>query len=1046
MGRWGGLCLLVISTASYCGCNLLKSGGFEDNADWRRNVRCKSNWDFQIAPQSQISTGPCERCPDGKALHYIDMEDCKELVASQYIPEERISTSPVGKLGRIKATVTNLPSDGSFEFHLDVSYDDESYLLVVHEISALETQETCLLVPQYGTIRAMMVHFVVKDKIANTLSLDSASVEIVEDLSQHQHCLAYLRSRPKQRQILLNYLYPATAPQRRMDITLVTQLTEDRFDLLEETAKFWQGPISAALLVFKAGEEETLKRVKEKYQTSEHLRNFATFHVVFEDLVMNEDHKVYPVNFLRKVVMNQTSTEYLFYVDADITPVFSHDDAIQWLQEAKRLDHKQCAFIAPLFMHSRKETNPVIPTTKRALLEDYEASRIEPFLVKSHNAVDYWTWYKSDRMYKIKYSLDMEPYFITHWEAPLVNEMFAGYGRDKCAYSKELHHAGFKFHVLPFAFLINRKEPPNSKTIFHRSGTIGLRIFLTTMFHDEDLKRGFLRRRVEKHRPLAQDESCDRTDQTCGPKSGQDSSIYKADANTDTEMFPDEANEEETEDGGLKCENLPGSLIGGELFAQTIKPMPNLVLNPKNVVESLIKFFFIGNVVFLPTELRGPIALLIPYAHPENVINVMPNAPKTAFAQPNSDLFTEYRSFLNSTNVLLKEVRKKFTAPVLYWLDLTDLNESEASENISATLEYSSNKDVIVISTNNLRPAVIAQEMCARKKSWKLYMNDAYYLMKSSHFTPPHPVVHPKLDMSKLTIKDNQIDLSSCPNIKTDVILFSKNRPLQTHAFVESLLQMVSGIGKLWIIASSDHDDVVKGYEQVENCFFDNVLLEILYDKNEGFGRTLDGVFQRSDADYVVLAVDEIIWLRPVDLSASACFLHTLGDQVETFQLRLGDNLNFPHNMKISEDQKVLLGRIGQEEIFAYYPLWQPFDAGYITHVDGPLLSLKRLHNEWASWIQDVRDPGKLESLWLRKSMHKYARTWHLMYSKSRLVNNKVGDRVARSGMLQSSLDLLNVYLDQQRVIDVSKFRAEHLEHQSTHISDNVNYKDISCS
>jgi len=38
----------------------------------------------------------------------------------------------------------------------------------------------------------------------------------------------------------------------------------------------------------------------------------------------------------------------------------------------------------------------------------------------------------------------MEPYFITSSDAPLMSDIYAGYGRDKCAYSRDLHAAGYK--------------------------------------------------------------------------------------------------------------------------------------------------------------------------------------------------------------------------------------------------------------------------------------------------------------------------------------------------------------------------------------------------------------------------------------------------------------------------------------------------------------------------------------------------------------------------------------------------------------------------
>ena len=428
---------------------------------------------------------------DKRALKLVDLDKKWALVATQYIPDERIFNSQFGKLTRLKVESMNLRSSGSYQILLDISYEDGRYLFVKHEIFTSVTKLNCILIPQYGVIRAILVHVVIENQLPEPIIIDSISIETVQDVKPYTECKAYTKSQPKERTILYDYLHPAV-PLPNNKITLVTQLTEDRLGLLEETAQFWRGPLTAALLVFQDNKDKTLKGISEMYKTSKYLSRYAVIHIITEDLNMKEDSVKYPVNYLRNFVMNATTTEYLFYVDADISPTFSHNTAVKWLQgEAGHLNHEQSAFIAPLF-HS-KEGNLPLPQTKSELLNAIKESKLAAFAAASHSVVQYHTWYKSDHLYEIKYRQNMEPYFITHRQAPLINEMFEGYGQDKCAYSKELHHAGFSFHVLPHAFLINRKEPTGSKTILSRSG-INLRIFLTTMFHDEDLKLGFIRR------------------------------------------------------------------------------------------------------------------------------------------------------------------------------------------------------------------------------------------------------------------------------------------------------------------------------------------------------------------------------------------------------------------------------------------------------------------------------------------------------------------------------------------------------------------------
>ncbi len=1036
-----------ILTAANCA-NLLNNGEFEDETAWKLQVR-KNLWDLNPAEPEQITVGwDCGDCRDNRAMHFETLGPNRELVASQYIPEERVFSSEVGKLARIKIIANHLRSRASYHVCLDISYDDGKYLFVNHEVFCRSSPRTCLLVPQYGVVRAMFLHLVVT-KLEEPLTIDDVSVETIADIKGHSaSCEAFLASKPKHREVLLNHLQPQFQLESPK-IDLVTQLTTDRLGFLEETAAIWKGRITAALLLYQDEKEEMLGKVTKFYRTAKYLSRFATIHVVMEDSIMRQDATAYPVNFLRKFILNATDAEYVFYVDADITPTFSHDTAVKWLQqEAAHLTHEQSAFVAPVFLPKGETT---FPLTKKDLLKSIEASRFGPFSTVSHSAVNYGKWYNSDHVYEMPYGLNMEPYFITHREAPLINEMFEGYGRDKCAYSKELHHAGFSFHVLPEAFLINRREPPTSSTILQRSGSVHLRVFLTTMFHDEDLRQGFIRRRETSavaSKPRA--EFCDPMTGRCDPEH-ETENLYTREANIDMEQFLDHATTNDEEDGGLSCDQLQEAAVDGELHPYMLRPFPHLVADANIValtVERVIKLFQIGNLVYLPKRLPPAINLVVAYFHPSNVINVIPNSPKITFHPDKSDLFSEYKSFFNSTGALLRRVRTAVAEPCIFWMGAAHgLQLPEAEGNLSAALEYSTNDDVIVVEdTNALKPNVLMQAMCKVKKSWKLYKNEQYYIMKSSHFKPPHPIFPPSLDLSSLEILDDgTLSLEKCPPLKTDIVLFTKNRPLHSHAFVESLLQMVSGINKLWIIAHSDSADMSLGYDKLVGCFSHKVPIEIFYDNDDGFGRTFDRVLHQSEADFVVINVDEMIWLRPVDLGAAACLLHTLGDnQVASFQLRLGDNLRLGPNF--DEGRSVPIAHIGKEEIRAFYPLWQPYDYGYVTHTDAPLLSLRRLHRETGPWLYEITNPGALESRWLRRFLHKHARTWHLSFSKTRLVNNKLGERVTGTkGLEPSTVRLLKVYLEHHQAIEIERFRAEHSDHPHTHHQYDVQFKDIKC-
>ena len=1034
---------LAVTMVQYCLANLLNNGDFHDDTSWKLQIR-KSLWDLNHAEDRYLRIEECDQCKNKKGLTFSKLDEKLTLVASQYIPMELIHNPLVGKLAMLKATIQNVKGAESFQLRIDISYEDGRYLFVHDKIFTGE-QFTCILIPQYGNIRAIMVHLVTKGETQDSVIIDSVSLETVPIVNSDPECIVYLKSKPKEREVMYDYFFPKTLSSKNQ-ITLVTQFTEDRLDLFEETLKMWRGPAAATILMFNEGKDEALRRIAEKYYNYKYLPRYARIHIVNEDLAMKEDSTKYPVNFLRKVILNSTTTDYLFYVDADILPSFSHDTALKWLQEeADHINHKQAAFLAPLF-HSSKGDPPLL-NTKSDLLKALNESKLESFAVVSHSVVKYRTWYNSDHIYEVPYKLNMEPYFITHREAPLINEMFEGYGRDKCAYSKELHHAGFSFYVVPHGFLINRREPKSSKTILRRSGGVNLQVFLTTLFHDEDLRLGFLRHRQEPavvvERPAI--DACAADSNNCESEQAKEL-VYTEETNTDNSGFFDSINDDEEDDGGLSCRKLPSTKVDGELYPHQLNPLPNIVTHPQRIaltVESLIKHFAIGNFIHLPKEIDGQISLLIPYYHASAVVSVIPFSKESTFRKDISTLFTEYRSLSNSTTSLLAELKETLVDPTIYFIEMSGLQDTEAVSNLSAVLEYSTNNDVVVMHGSNLSPIVLMQGMCTKKKSWKLYMNDQYYFMKSSIFIPPHQVTFPALDTSTLRFKNGQIDFKECSGLKTDIFLFTKNRPLQSHAFIESLLQMVTGTNKLWLIVHSDNDDITLAYENLLNCFSHQVNIELIFD-NQGFGRTVEMILHKSDADYIMMTVDEIIWLRPVNLNIAACLMNSLGEQIISFQLRLGDNLKFG-KYKVIENQKTFIGQLGDEEIYGLYPLWQPFDFGYVTQVDGPIISKERLHHEIGPFLYESQHPGHIEGRWLRRFLHKHARSWHLMYGKSRLVNNKVGDRVTGSQLKESSLQLVDVYLKQNKVIDVEQFRSENLQHKHTHIAAKIIYKDLNC-
>ena len=1042
------LCVyFLLSIPRTWGENLLQNPDFASQEGWKLQTRT-SMWSVEPAKENEVHFDVCETCGSKRAVVFEELTKPKEAyLVSQYISEEKIKNSEGGNLGRIKFDLENIKSVGKYTFHLDVSYVNQSYLHLENEIDAERYEKSCFLVPAYSAIRSMMVHIVVNNQMADRITIKGVSLSILEDISKYSHCHVSLDHKPKNRLVLHEYLKPLTAPAESK-ITLVSQFTVDRLDLFEASVKKWKGPATAVILVFDDEWESTLQIIHKAYEKSKALSKYATIHIVKEDFKMKRDRFIYPVNFLRRVGLNATTTDYVFYVDADIIPSFNHNKGLEWISKAKHLTHERSAFVVPIF--NSKDTNPEIPASKKSLLAKIDEKILEPFFGVSHAVVQYQTWYKAKHLYEIKYRENMEPYFITHREAPLINEMFEGYGRDKCAYSRELHHAEFTFHVLPYAFMINRKDRDISNTIIRRRPGVALQVFLNSMFHEEDLKRGFFRRRPEPPPEIeAEPEEemfCDAVTGKCGPPHHGES-MYTEEANINMDKFFDYYNNDDKDTEGLGCFQLREMPQPIQLQDDMLHTLQGMELHPDRAytaAETVIKTMGIGHFIYLPKKLHSMMNLMLPFSHPKVVINVVPKEYKVWLqGADKSSLYEEYQSSKNTSDILLRKVRTKYMDPVIYWMAIDGLSSHSAITNLTAVLEYSTNKDVIIIEKANLSATDLVQEMCAMKRSWKLFKSNQYYIMKSSFFDPPHPLQPFPLSVESLHVTEGHINLPRCPAIKTDVVLFTRNRPLQTHAFIEGLLQMVSGVNKLWVVSHTDGDKFKTGYENVHKCFKKRINMEVISDNKEGFGKVFDDILHNSVADYILMAVDEILWLRPVDLTKITCLMYHLQDQIFTFQLRLGDNV-LPQTK--FNDQKVLIGELDGEKIYGLYPLWLPYDYGYVTQVDAPLISKKQLHEEIGSWVYSTKHPGEIESRWLRQHLHKHARNWHLIYEKSRFVNNLLSDgRVTNTKLSEKHYELNDKYLIENLTTDIDTFRKENENHQATHISRPVKFREATC-
>ena len=1021
------VCLFAMrGLASKLGDNLLSNGDFEAStgAPWEPGKR-PSMWKMTTGDSDMLRIAEGRAHSGNKALVFGPTTYTKPsaLFISQHVNVSRLNSE-----GAVRVSLWHSGALASnLHVLVDISYVDGRYMfarLAPRDHHSDDFANTCAFIPSYGRIRVIMVHLVVEGQLDSAVYVDDVEVQLTDRYDPS--CPLYVEQLPTARHVHHQFLSPMRRP-RYEGVTLATELTPDRLPLLANTAQQWQGTISAAVLLFSRDGsigEQTRALVADYYE-SPHLRDHVTIHLVIDDQFNAQDTSLYPVNFLRNVALENSATSHVFLVDADIIPVFNERSAISWVkQEAATHDSNvKYALIVPLFHATSEDIH--IPGDKPDLLRRLQEKpmTIESYMGVSHSVVRYSTWYGSSTSYQVDYVADMEPYFIVPRSAPLMHDIYTGYGRDKCAYSRDLHADGFSFYVLPHAFLVNRRDPPGAPTTYTRSNGLGLRVFLDIAFNRKDIEANFLLR----PRPLSAT-----AEETDGKQA--DDATPEDEAAT-TESWKSTTAESETIDCKRRLHTVdvhtyPTPL---QLAIQADEGRDDLL------VKGIMLSYGTTVYVSVPTPVAGTLRIPLPYMHPDAVVAVIPGSSYDSHDV--TGLFETYHGKAGNATVLLTAVRQDHPGAAIIHIQLSHVGDPVvAARLIQSAFIVATDSDVIIVAGGGMDVASLHSDMCEMHPSWTLHEHHGQLVLKSSTLTsaPPERVPPPPSIANQETF-----DTTRCSNVSADVILMTRNRPLQTLAFLESLATHVTGVNMVWLVQRADDALFTEAYAAVVSCVADRLNVTVVSDNGHIFGERVAHVLQTSSASIVMLAVDEIIWLRSVDLRIAACLLDVSDDDVGAFQLRLGENLGRSFD---GDPRFVPLSH--HPGMYTYYPRRMRFDFGYVTNVDGVLMRRRDLLTDLADVLPTAAHPGRVENAWLFRRLHVRSRQWQLVYRHSRLVNNMAlqdGRVAASNSPSNDSYDLARMVLDHKRKIDVVRFAESNKFHRHTHIRADVHFIDLVC-
>mmetsp|Transcript_16225 Transcript_16225/g.48603 ORF Transcript_16225/g.48603 Transcript_16225/m.48603 type:complete len:489 (+) Transcript_16225:2030-3496(+) len=275
-------------------------------------------------------------------------------------------------------------------------------------------------------------------------------------------------------------------PRAQSDITIVSQLSLDRLEVLGHQCTAWGGVTSAAvylpLLVEHTPQQQAASLAAAR-------ATLTDFHAATEaaggcrlDLVLAAEHLreamlfAYPYNALRNTALLRAATDAVLLLDVDFSPSASLHERLTasspaLLTDLSRYRH---AIVLPAF-----ETGPdltleeghavaaaAVTGSKANLLKMFRSRQIiqfAEFYPAGHKPTKYATWFNASAPYPVRYKMGYEPYIlVARTQVPLYDERFRGYGFDKVMHIWQMHTQWFQFMTHPSAFVVHRPHAPSA--------------------------------------------------------------------------------------------------------------------------------------------------------------------------------------------------------------------------------------------------------------------------------------------------------------------------------------------------------------------------------------------------------------------------------------------------------------------------------------------------------------------------------------------------------------------------------------------------------
>lgn len=215
---------------------------------------------------------------------------------------------------------------------------------------------------------------------------------------------------------------------------------------------------------------------------------------------------------------------------------------------------------------------------------------------------------------------------------------------------------------------------------------------------------------------------------------------------------------------------------------------------------------------------------------------------------------------------------------------------------------------------------------------------------------------------------------------KTDLIIFSYNRPTQLYALLESLDQYVTGVENMHVIYRADDERFNAAYVQVNNSFPTVSFHKQGVFPHQDFKPMVENLLLQSAANYILFAVDDIIVTDCIDLDT--CVQELQKTDAYGFYFRLGTNLTECYMLECKQPLPSLTAV--SENIHSWTLGEGMYDWGYPNTVDMTLY--KKSDIVPTICTLSYRAPNSLEGSWAHQARFVKNRKG-LCFTQSKMVN-----------------------------------------------------------